>query len=563
MDNREDSTSPEGEYAPELLDLVPKNPKNSTRVSLLIEALVRSVVLAYESDRERGKRAYKKICRSLQHMGLIDESWNMLELEGARVQFEHALFRLLNGDIKGPSSPLLMPEYYYTSQYKREFDEFEKLGGGAFGKVYRVKHKLDSSDYAVKKIPIHSEGLDSVKTYLSEVKTFASLNHPNIVQYKAAWLELGIPPDLKSVDASWSQEKLPIPEQNAVFQLLPSNKLSDPSFSKISEHSNSTFEIAFKSSLPDGSGDVGLSSFRKLSASAETVFFNKEPSLGSLDAKQSDPNSYFDVVFEHSSSSPSKSESSSPRSHKALITKHQNRPKKKKLCWATLYIQMALCHGTLDQWLRYRNDSLNAELAVVVTNSEALRTKAIEQILIQILRGLKYIHSKGVVHHDIKPSNIFVSAEAGNLLVQLGDFGLACPLQRGRHGFARGTPLYAAPEQLSGHCNPKSDLYSVGIVLFELLEDFTTVMERTRKISELRARTDPPIPPDFTLGNLVSALVRRRAAERPDADALLQSLENPQRNVSNVQRLQELLGEREKEIERLRELLRKHGIKEV
>lgn len=59
--------------------------------------------------------------------------------------------------------------------------------------MYRVKHKLDGTEYAVKKIPIRSEGIQSVRNYLSEVKTFASMNHPNIVQYKGAWLEIGAP----------------------------------------------------------------------------------------------------------------------------------------------------------------------------------------------------------------------------------------------------------------------------------------------------------------------------------------------------------------------------------
>lgn len=71
------------------------------------------------------------------------------------------------------------------------------------------------------------------------------------------------------------------------------------------------------------------------------------------------------------------------------------------------------------------------------------------------LIGLEYIHSKGIVHHDIKPSNIFIQLENGSLLVQLGDFGLACPLQSVRHSLALGTKLYAAPEQLAGKCDPK------------------------------------------------------------------------------------------------------------
>lgn len=80
--------------------------------------------------------------------------------------------------------------------------------------------------------------------------------------------------------------------------------------------------------------------------------------------------------------------------------------------------------------------------------------------------GLKYIHSRGIVHHDIKPSNIFISAEGCNLLVQVGDFGLACPLQCVSHGFARGTPLYAAPEQLAGRCDPKVMSLIIVFLLF-------------------------------------------------------------------------------------------------
>lgn len=52
---------------------------------------------------------------------------------------------------------------------------------------------MDGTEYAVKKIPIRSEGIQSVRNYLSEVKTFASMNHANIVQYKGAWLEIGSP----------------------------------------------------------------------------------------------------------------------------------------------------------------------------------------------------------------------------------------------------------------------------------------------------------------------------------------------------------------------------------
>lgn len=78
-------------------------------------------------------------------------------------------------------------------------------------------------------------------------------------------------------------------------------------------------------------------------------------------------------------------------------------------------------------------------------------------IFTQALSGLRYIHLQNIVHHDIKPSNIFIGCEKnGELYVQLGDFGLACPLQAKHSPDSMiGTITYAAPEQLKGHCDPK------------------------------------------------------------------------------------------------------------
>lgn len=78
-------------------------------------------------------------------------------------------------------------------------------------------------------------------------------------------------------------------------------------------------------------------------------------------------------------------------------------------------------------------------------------------IFVQALSGLRYIHLQGIVHHDIKPSNLFIGCEKnGELYVQLGDFGLACPLETKHSPDSMiGTITYAAPEQLNGQCNPK------------------------------------------------------------------------------------------------------------
>lgn len=104
-------------------------------------------------------------------------------------------------------------------------------------------------------------------------------------------------------------------------------------------------------------------------------------------------------------------------------------------------------------------------------------------------------------------------------------------------------------------------MFSLGIVLFELIEDFGTEMERTVRITQLRSRRDPPVPTDLTLPNLVSALVRHRSRERPDASTLLQALESDQApSRPDVEALERSLREKDEEINRLRELLKKHGL---
>ncbi|MFE5239501.1 MULTISPECIES: serine/threonine-protein kinase [unclassified Streptomyces] len=102
-----------------------------------------------------------------------------------------------------------------------------------------------------------------------------------------------------------------------------------------------------------------------------------------------------------------------------------------------------------------------------VTRREAARWGA------QICDALAEAHESGIMHRDIKPSNILITS-AG--LVKVLDFGIARAAdpyatseRLTRTGFIVGTPPYMAPEQARGHPEPRSDLYALGCVLFELL----------------------------------------------------------------------------------------------
>lgn len=196
--------------------------------------------------------------------------------------------------------------------------------------------------------------------------------------------------------------------------------------------------------------------------------------------------SSFNVEFEYSQTQEEiKSSVSSVRMLQVLEEKAHI-----KLNWATLFIQMKLCEKTLRQFLDERNSSSSFK-EFYHRQGLGEHLQVCKEIFQQLVHGLAYIHSRDIVHHDIKPSNIFISNENENFQIQLGDFGLSCPLHsnNGQHSDNAGgigTPLYAAKEQLEGRCEKKSDTYSLGVILMELCLSCSTEMERHQMVENIR-----------------------------------------------------------------------------
>jgi eukaryotic-like serine/threonine-protein kinase len=141
-----------------------------------------------------------------------------------------------------------------------------------------------------------------------------------------------------------------------------------------------------------------------------------------------------------------------------------------------------------------------------LTNSQRLYFEGVARIGLQVAEALEYAHAQGVLHRDIKPSNLMMDAQG---TVWVTDFGLA--KAEGSNGPTRtgdfvGTLRYMAPEGFEGRSDPRSDLYSLGATLYELLTlrplfdepHRAKLIERVLHQEPVRPRAvDPRIPRDL------------------------------------------------------------------
>ena len=172
-------------------------------------------------------------------------------------------------------------------------------------------------------------------------------------------------------------------------------------------------------------------------------------------------------------------------------------------------------------------------LKTIVERDAPLAPDRAIDLTIQVLRAARFAHRRGIIHRDFKPHNVMVDAEGR---AKVTDFGIA---RRGASdmtetGSIMGTAHYLSPEQAQGHAvTGQSDLYSVGIVLYELLtgrvpfEGDAAVTIAPKQVSE------DPVPPsqyNALVTPQVEAVVLRALAKDPaerfaDADDFIAALE--------------------------------------
>ncbi|XP_077073607.1 interferon-induced, double-stranded RNA-activated protein kinase [Siphateles boraxobius] len=189
-----------------------------------------------------------------------------------------------------------------------------------------------------------------------------------------------------------------------------------------------------------------------------------------------------------------------------------------------LYIQMELCEGdTLRAWIDKRNSPKES--------FPERRTDA-ARISRQVLTAVDYIHSKDLIHRDLKPPNIMFSSDGG---VKVGDFGLVTAAENDNdeqlleRTKKTGTRSYMSPEQAAEKSyDKKVDIYALGLIYFELLYNIITAHEKKKIWEDIRRnRVFPPkFSKEFSFEHkLIERMLSASPKDRPDATELIRELD--------------------------------------
>lgn len=299
------------------------------------------------------------------------------------------------------------------TNYLQHYNKVKTIGNGAYSSVYKIYNKLERKSYALKKIYITDDLIDSEFSVFREIRLLCDLNHHNIVKYHTSWI------NIENNNANLIQDKY------------------------------SELDLEFD---PKG------------------VAYNAESNSES----DNDYDNYVEIDDEYSSIK-------------------NNIP--------TLYIQMELCDSNFREYLL--TDSLNDSMYTRISYFK------------QILNAVKYIHDKNIIHRDIKPENILMKYNdiTQFYTIKLGDFGLCKKINddnniddsfsslvvannniknSNMHNYI-GTGVYRDPalDNNVSSVNHKSiDIYALGIILFEICVNCSTMLEKSKLLTRIRSNPE-------------------------------------------------------------------------
>ncbi|KAK7511554.1 kinase-like domain-containing protein [Phyllosticta citriasiana] len=446
---------------------------------------------------------------------------------------------------------------------------YAEIGRGGYGRVYKVKNVLDNGFYAVKQIPfsqtrlrrIYNRGVEELDALLKEVRTMQKLDHPHIVRYYSAWVEVkpldkNAPKRIGNTTTETATDpSRPTQSQSAIFQMSlgddgivfgddsePAQKLAVPLPEKSRPRRGSHATI-------DSVSDEFIAP-NCIDPNAENS--GKSPKSGFKPASE-ETEEEIETIPRDFIAEPSSRKASQKFTQNGDDTDNEPPP----LIEYILNIQMALYPMNLAEYL-----SANT---VVLPDGDYEARHCFHlgvslKILLAILDGVSYLHSRDLVHRDLKPANIFVAptkdryrskhgiflgdckgcqaagvSNNAQLGIRIGDFGLVTDIAHleddvlDARAKVVGTEFYRPPSP-STCPNEKLDVFALGVIAFELLWKFTTGMERFQTLAELKKGHLPSTFAQHVGDERVASLIRYMVSSdeklRPTCDEVQKELED-------------------------------------
>ncbi|KAI5960796.1 GCN2 [Candida pseudojiufengensis] len=422
--------------------------------------------------------------------------------------------RKLSNELKNQETNSLNSESQKqkNSRYNRDFEEIGRLGKGGFGDVVKSRNRMEGTFYAIKKIKHRANKLDSI---LSEVLSLARLNHQYIVRYYSTWVEEDEELDNNNKDSDLSSVVPTVDEEAIEAEENDTSNLQLTSSSSYLPAYNSSFQVDYISRSFDPNTEFDDESFGNR-------FEDDDDEDGFVFANSTD----IDNSNEKEENADTTASSSS--NDIAVVT---HSPKNKQVLFpkSILYIQMEFCE--------------NNTLMNLIEQGLPGNPNEYWRLFRQLLEAVSYIHREGFIHRDLKPMNIFIDRSNN---IKVGDFGLAKNSQflpsiqqklqidktankngGGDLSTVVGTALYTAPEVASGRYDDKVDMFSLGVIFFEMCYPLATGMERAMILNKLRQQVYPSNWKNSLEKNIVEQLLNHNPEERPSASDLLQSSNLP------------------------------------
>ncbi|XP_071876601.1 eukaryotic translation initiation factor 2 alpha kinase Gcn2 isoform X2 [Bombus fervidus] len=429
------------------------------------------------------------------------------------------------------------------SRITNEFEILEWLGRGAFGDVLKVKNKLDGGIYAIKRIELNPKNKQLHKKITREVKLLSRMNHENVVRYYNSWIESAIITDEVEEHASMTFSEKKSPELLNHLITDDIEKLAPP----IHEVEwNVSYKSRTNTTLPADSDEDNSDASSDTDSDEDCAFLMQN--LLRMDSSDS-IEFVGDTNYQTSASNIKSDENGDMNESKETVREIQ-----------FMYIQMEFCE--------------KSTLRTAIDNGVYEDQERVWRLFREIVEGLAHIHQQGMIHRDLKPVNIFLDS---NDHVKIGDFGLATTnilssfvqtmeTDKESQGFEKGisfgaedvgsltgqvgTALYVAPELTTKAAkaiyNQKVDIYSLGIILFEMCyKPLTTGMERIKVLLNLRSK-EIILPSEIQQADMsrqihiLRWLLNHDPSQRPTAQELLSSEYLPPARLEETE-LQEMI----------------------